>query len=282
MSIHRIQSASLIPKRPFTASVKGHSHASPGVSDFRQLLDVMSEIRGNTPGRWPPLHKLELLKIADLVQEQMNSHLLRVLSADSREPTDIRPPLLPDRLIPLHGRATPGKYTMQMQSETAEDPALYPAAAMESFIPPQGGAAKPTAAKVNIDARGRCDDLETVIGRAAAASGVDPDLVRSVIRVESNFNPDSTSQKGAMGLMQLMPETARELGVRNAYDPEENIRAGTRYLGMLLKRYGGNVDMALAAYNWGMGNLERRPAQMPAETKSYIQNVTRHYRQAKA
>jgi hypothetical protein len=120
-------------------------------------------------------------------------------------------------------------------------------------------------------------NLNEVISDAARAHGVDEALVRSVIKVESNFNPNSTSPKGAMGMMQLMPETARELGVQNAYDPVENIRAGTRYLKSLLNRYDGNIPLALAAYNWGIGNLEKRPGQMPIETKLYIDQVTSHY-----
>jgi hypothetical protein len=116
--------------------------------------------------------------------------------------------------------------------------------------------------------------LEIIIADAARAHGVDEALVKSVIKVESDFNPNCTSPKGAMGLMQLMPETARELGVLNAYDPVQNIEAGTRYLKMLLTRYGGSVPLALAAYNWGMGNLEKRPAQMPTETRRYVDRVS--------
>lgn len=126
------------------------------------------------------------------------------------------------------------------------------------------------------------EDLDLIINQAAEAHGVEPALVKSVIKVESNFNPNSTSPKGAMGLMQLMPATANDLGVRNAYDPGENVQAGTRYLKTLLDRYDGNVAMALAAYNWGMGNLEKKPSKMPAETKNYIENVTRYYELAKA
>lgn len=120
-------------------------------------------------------------------------------------------------------------------------------------------------------------DLNAVIREAAKTHGVDEALVKSVIKVESNFNSNSTSPKGAMGLMQLMPETARELGVQNAYDPAENVGAGTRYLKSLLNRYDGNVRLALAAYNWGMGNLEKRPGQMPLETSQYIDRVICHY-----
>ena len=124
-------------------------------------------------------------------------------------------------------------------------------------------------------------NLDRIITQAAKTHGVEEALVKSVIKVESNFNPNSTSPKGAMGLMQLMPETARELGVQNPYDPVENVEAGTRYLKMLLKRYDGNVPLSLAAYNWGMGNIERRPDQMPTETRQYVDRVTNYYEKMK-
>ncbi|MEN6374054.1 MAG: lytic transglycosylase domain-containing protein [Smithella sp.] len=125
-------------------------------------------------------------------------------------------------------------------------------------------------------------NLESIIEKAAAKFGIDPDLIRSVIKTESNFNSRATSPKGAMGLMQLMPGTARDLGVRNAYDPEENIMGGTRYLKTLLNRYDGKVDVALAAYNWGMGNLEKNPRRLPQETSNYISRVNNHYKNFRA
>lgn len=104
---------------------------------------------------------------------------------------------------------------------------------------------------------------------------MDPDLIRAVIQTESAGNPDAISPAGAQGLMQLMPETARELGVTDPFDPEQNILAGTRYLRMLLDRYDGDVRLALEAYNRGMGNLERDPANTPAETRRYIARIER-------
>ncbi len=121
-----------------------------------------------------------------------------------------------------------------------------------------------------------------VIAEAAARHGVDADLICSVIRTESHFNPRATSERGAMGLMQLMPETARELGVKNAYDPRENVMGGTLYLKRLLERYRGQTDLALAAYNWGMGNLERNPDGLPRETVAYIEKVKAGFKSAKA
>ena len=121
------------------------------------------------------------------------------------------------------------------------------------------------------------EKYEGIIRKAAAANDVDPDLVRGVIQVESGFNAAACSPKGAMGLMQLMPGTARELGVSDPYDPEENVMGGTRYLKRLLNRYDGNISLALAAYNWGMGNVENRRDQMPEETRNYIGRITSIY-----
>ena len=121
-------------------------------------------------------------------------------------------------------------------------------------------------------------NLEPIIARAARKYEVDPDLIRSVIKAESNFDLQATSPKGAMGLMQLMPETAKDLGVKNAYDAEDNIMGGTRYLKSLLERYKGNIDLTLAAYNWGMGNVEKKSGPMPAETVNYVAIVNNYYK----
>jgi len=119
-------------------------------------------------------------------------------------------------------------------------------------------------------------NLDGIVDRASAAYGVDRRLIVSVIRAESGFDPNATSPKGAMGLMQLMPQTARELGVADPYDPEQNVMGGTRYLRGLLDRYAGDVEKALAAYNWGAGNLERGTA-LPRETRDYIARVLGDY-----
>jgi len=120
-----------------------------------------------------------------------------------------------------------------------------------------------------------------IISQAAETYGIDPDLVRAVIKAESDFDADTTSSKGAMGLMQLMPETASELGVRDPYDPVENVMGGARYLKSLLDRYGGQIPLALAAYNWGMGNVERHPGRLPQETRTYIARVNRYFGEIK-
>lgn len=117
--------------------------------------------------------------------------------------------------------------------------------------------------------------FDSLIKNAAARHQVPEELVKAVIKVESNFNPQATSHMGAMGLMQLMPGTAQDLGVQRPYDPAENINGGTKYLRELLDRYDGNVPMAVAAYNCGMANVEK--GRLPQETRSYLQLVSRHY-----
>ncbi len=112
------------------------------------------------------------------------------------------------------------------------------------------------------------------IREVAARHGVAADLVEAVIRVESAFNPRAVSNKGAQGLMQLMPRTASSLGVRNAFDPRENIEGGVRHLRYLLDRYPGNVPLALAAYNAGEKAVDYYGSVPPyAETQQYVQRI---------
>ena len=120
--------------------------------------------------------------------------------------------------------------------------------------------------------RATYDDL---IVDYAKASNLRPDLVRAVVQVESGFNPLAVSPKGAMGLMQLMPATAAQLGVRSPFDPEENIRGGTTYLRQLLDRFQGNEELALAAYNAGPMAVDRYGAKVPPyqETRDYVRKV---------
>jgi len=121
-------------------------------------------------------------------------------------------------------------------------------------------------------------EIDAAIEQAASKHNVDANLVRSVIKVESNFNPNAVSRKGAMGLMQLMPQTARQLQVRNPFDPEQNVDAGVRHLKQVMENYNGDVKLTLAAYNAGAGAVNRS-AGIPhyAETRNYVRRITDLY-----
>ena len=122
---------------------------------------------------------------------------------------------------------------------------------------------------------GRTSQFDAIIEENAAAHGVNPHLVRAVIQQESAFNPNARSHKGAMGLMQLMPGTAAELGVTDPYSPSENIRGGVAYLKGLLTKFAQNVELALAAYNAGPNAVTKYGAVPPyRETQNYVTRIT--------
>jgi soluble lytic murein transglycosylase-like protein len=132
-----------------------------------------------------------------------------------------------------------------------------------------------------IDYDGKLDDI---IKRVGEALNLDPHLIKAVIKTESNFNHKAVSSAGAKGLMQLMPGTAKEMGVKDPFNPLDNIWGGARYLKQMLDSYGGNLNKALAAYNWGPGNVNRHGAgskNMPRETRRYIEVVNRNYKSFK-
>jgi len=192
-----------------------------------------------------PLNKNYLQRLIDIVQGQMNDYLFRELSKFD-EDSDL--PGFNCEWMNLQGTENP---EASFVSKIEHDPIK----GKEIKSPPE---------------------INDIIEHASKIYEVDPELIRSVIRAESNFDTNATSSKGAMGLMQLMPETAKDLGVKNCYNPVENIMAGTRYLKNLLNRYDGNVELTLAAYNWGMGNVERHPDRLPEETRTYIARVNEY------
>ena len=189
-----------------------------------------------------PLNNNCLQRLIDIVQGQMNDYLFRELSKFDEE-SDLSG--FNSKWMNIHE-------TENLEASFLSKIEHNPQKGKEIISPPE---------------------IDDIIEHASKIYEVDPELIRSVIRAESNFDANATSSKGAMGLMQLMPETAKDLGVKNCYNPVENIMAGTRYLKSLLNRYDGNVELSLAAYNWGMGNLERHPDRLPKETQTYIARI---------
>ena len=118
------------------------------------------------------------------------------------------------------------------------------------------------------------NQLAQMIDHVAAKVSLAPELIHSVVSAESAYNPAAVSHAGAQGLMQLMPETAQELGVQDSFDPFQNLLGGSKYLKQLLEKYDGDLDSALAAYNWGQGNVDRHGLEnLPTETRDYLAKI---------
>lgn len=222
-----------------------------GTNDFKKKLPGKCNVNAGSFDAILSEEKMDLFSESTLqqfiriVHKQLNDHLIRIVlgNCGSRN----YPGLWPDMMKDLQKQPIGRQDFQQQKNGTNSMPQNY---------------------------------TNRVIDYASRKYGVDAELIRAVIKAESDFDPNSTSAKGAMGLMQLMPETARDLGVKDPYNPAENIMAGTRYLKMLTDRYNGDTDLALAAYNWGMGNLEKHPDRMPEETKTYVIRVNRYRYQA--
>ena len=127
------------------------------------------------------------------------------------------------------------------------------------------------------------ENLEEYFKEASETYGVDINLLKAIARQESNFNPSATSSAGAMGGMQLMPSTAKGLGVTNAYDAQQNIMGGAKLMAQNLKKYNGDVSLALAAYNAGGGNVDKYGGIPPfKETQNYVKKVLGYYQNSNA
>ena len=138
----------------------------------------------------------------------------------------------------------------------------------------------PPSSPRGVELRAKASVFSDLIDEAALHAKVSPALLRAVIAVESAFDPRAVSPKGAQGLMQLLPSTARRYGVHQPFDPRDNLRGGASYIRDLLKRYGNDLELALAAYNAGEDAVDRHGRTIPPfpETQAYVPAVLRFYR----
>jgi soluble lytic murein transglycosylase-like protein len=163
--------------------------------------------------------------------------------------------------------------TPQASADASFSAALAKASTASTTTAAVSTASQPAAVKKTTSSA-QAGNYDEMIQNAATKYGVNPALIKAVVKAESNFNPRALSRAGAAGLMQLMPSTARGLGVTDSMDPQQNIDGGTRFLSGLLKRYNGSVELALAAYNAGPGAVDKYHGIPPyQETQTYVKRI---------
>lgn len=177
--------------------------------------------------------------------------------------------------IPVELRGTPGRAALATPSSDANQPKPF------QFYLGQAASAQASPSPASSLSE-RATQFQPLIAQASAKYGVDAALLNAVICQESGFNPQAVSKAGAQGLMQLMPGTARELGVSDPSDPAQNVDGGARYLKRMLEQFNGNIPLALAAYNAGPGAVTRHKGIPPyEETQNYVRTILSQFLKSK-
>lgn len=245
---------------------------------FQEILQELEEVKSPEPGSDLAKQQLEMIKhMARMQVMNLNQKLVSALSGSSSGGGTGLPMADMSGILQM-------LQVMQLQNilnNQSQNSAIDPAKVTENRPDGVSGKGKKAGAGYPFNSTNISNsEIDRIINQTALEVDLDPNLVRAVVKTESNFDPEAVSRAGAMGLMQLMPMTARDLGVDNPFNPVENVHGGARYLKQMLERYGGNLNKALAAYNWGPGNLDRNRNSgfMPEETRNYIRIVNRYYK----
>lgn len=207
----------------------------------------------------------------EIIESESVRPVASLTTADMLNPQDYAP--RPVKPTPPVNRGAAPKASKGTAAVTAERPVAELMSTIEREVVPLS---EPAAGAVTSTGNPRIDAL---LHGAAARNGVDPRLLLAVMRQESSFNARAVSNKGARGLMQLMPATARRFGVQDIFDPAQNIEGGAQYLRFLLDTFGGDVELALAGYNAGENAVARYGNRVPPyrETQDYVRRISAHY-----